>query len=476
MKPGPKRPQAFASPEALAAARLDFGAYSLLMGSPTYTLAAHHHLIADHLQAVEEGRITRLIITMPPRHGKSMQASEFFPAWFIGRGGDRQIIHASYAAKLSAKFGRKIRNQIRDPMYRAIFPGVRLSKDSSSSTEFSTSNGGMYFSTGVDGGATGRGAHLLLIDDPLKDRKQAESETFRKRAQDWYTSVAYTRLMPGSVIVIILTRWHEDDLAGWILKEHAHENFTVLSLPAIAEDNDLLGRAEGDALWPERYPLNRLLKIKKTLGTRDWNSLYQQKPTSAEGEIFNLAWFGRYSVPPANFDFILQSWDCANKEKQLNDYSVCTTWGVFRNSWYLLNVFRKRMIYPELKRQAILQAGGRWRANAIIIEDKGNGTALIQDLRASTQLPVIGIEPEGDKVLRASAQSSHVEAGIVLLPEAADWLAEYEHEITHFPLASHDDQMDSTSQALMYLATKTKKFEALIGPTREALTITKGYT
>src|SRR6185312_1921451 len=264
---------------------------------PGYRDAAHHRLIARKLEAVERGEISRLMITMPPRHGKSMLASEFFPAWYMGRNPDHYVVTATYAQELADDFGRKVKNQIEDKSFGAIFPGVALADDSKSAKRFHIEDNeggfehtlkqrGAYYAVGVGGPLTGRGAHLLLIDDPVKNREDADSEIVRKKTRDWYTSTAYTRLMPGGRIVIIQTRWHEDDLSGWLLEDHQHEGWEVLNLPAINDD--------GEALWPEQYDLVALNKIKLAIGARDWSALYQQRPSPETGNYFKAEWLKPY--------------------------------------------------------------------------------------------------------------------------------------------------------------------------------------
>lgn len=248
-----------------------------------YKPASHHQLIAEKLEAVERGDIKRLMIFMPPRHGKSQLASEFFPAWYMGRNPDKYIITATYSQELAEDFGRKVRNQLQDSIHQVTFPDCHIASDSTSSKRFGTVEKGTYFAVGAGASITGRGAHLLLIDDPIKGREEADSETMRRKLKDWYQSVAYTRLMPEGAIVVIQTRWHEDDLAGWLLKEHEHERWDVIDLSAINK--------EGDALWPEQYPLSALEKIKETIGERDWSALYQQRPVVDGGNILKKKWW-----------------------------------------------------------------------------------------------------------------------------------------------------------------------------------------
>src|SRR5690606_19734468 len=268
---------------------------------PGYRDAAHHRLIARHLEAVERGEIKRLMITMPPRHGKSMLASELFPAWYLGRNPDHYVVTATYAQELADDFGRKVKNQIEDPAYQAICPGVGLADDSKSAKRFhiegsaggfehSTTQRGAFYAVGVGGPLTGRGAHLLLIDDPVKNREDADSEVIRRKTMDWYTSTAYTRLMPGGRIVIIQTRWHEADLSGWLQDGHQDEGWTLLKLPASVND--------GAPLWPEHYPLEALERIKRALPARDWSALYQQRPQPDEGNFFKRDWLPSWTEMP----------------------------------------------------------------------------------------------------------------------------------------------------------------------------------
>jgi len=309
---------------------------------PGYRPAEHHRLIAEHLEMVERGEITRLMITMPPRHGKSMLASEYFPSWYLGRNPDHYVVAATYAQELADDFGRKVRNLIADESYANIFPGVVLKSDSTSSKRFhvsepddafSTRQDGAYFAVGVGGPLTGRGAHLLLIDDPVKNREEAESEIIRKKTKDWYTSTAYTRLMPGGRIVVIQTRWHEDDLAGWLQDTHKHEGWVILDLPAINDD--------GEALWPEQYDVEALERIKRALPPRDWSALYQQRPSPETGDYFRKEWIHEVDhLPPLGTLRIYGGSDYAVTQNG-GDYTVHAVVGVDPQSrLYLLDLWR----------------------------------------------------------------------------------------------------------------------------------------
>ena len=415
---------------------------------PSFRTGQHHLKIAEALHRVEQGLCKRLMIFAPPRHGKSMETSEFFPARYLGLHPDRYIIHATYGQELADDFGRKIRNQILDPEFP--FPNCKLSGDSASQKRFTTTQGGSYFALGVGGAATGRGAHLLLIDDPLKNREEADSKTIREKLKGWYKSVAYTRLMPGGAVVIIQTRWHEDDLSGWLLREHQSEGWEVLNIPAIAEDDDILGREIGEALWPTDYPIEVLEKIKEQLGSRDWSALYQQRPSPDGGSVFEIDWFRRYNNLPSDFNLLIHSYDTASKDKEMNDPSVFQSWKSSPKGYYLADLMRRRVQFPDLKRMVTSYAE-RDNPHAILIEDKSSGQQLIQDLRAETRLPIIPVMPVKSKLARAQGVSGTVEAGRVFIPNMASWLVDYEAEVEAFPVGVHDDQVDCMSQALRYL-------------------------
>jgi predicted phage terminase large subunit-like protein len=431
--------------ELFALAHQDLACYAIALW-PRFERAPHHELILAKLEAVERGEIKRLMIFLPPRHGKSLTSDTIFPAWYLGKHPEHHVISTSYSQELSEEFGRGVRNFLADPIHQAIFPTCKLSEDSTAAHRFNTTAGGAYYAVGRGGPITGRGAHLLLIDDPIKDGAESNSESVRKALHEWYRFVAYTRLMPGGAIIIIQTRWHEDDLAGRLLREHGSENWDVLSLPAIAErDEDF--RKAGEALWPEKYPLEELNRIRGTIGGPAWASLYQQRPAAAEGAIFKRIWFRSYTQAP-KFSQVVQSWDTAYKTGTENCFSVGTTWGIADSGYYLLSVSRGRFEFPELKRVLVAQAE-QWKPTAILVEDRASGQSLLQELK-STALPVLPVKVDSDKLSRAQAATPIVESGKVFLPEEASWLADYIDEMSSFPTGVYDDAVDSTTQALNY--------------------------
>ena len=419
--------------------------------NPNYKIGAMHETVAMYLEAVERGDITRLMIFAPPRHGKTNLVSEMFPAWIIGRNPHWHIISCSYSQTRANDVGRKVRNQVDDKLHQNIFPHCRIADDMKSIQHFSTMQGGEFYSMGVGGSLVGRGAECFLLDDPIKDRQTAESKLERKKIQDWYRGVAYTRLHKGGRVIVINTRWHEDDLSGWLLREHASEGWTVLNMPAIAEDNDILGRAPGEALWPEAFPKENLEKIKTAIGSYEWAAQYQQRPVGAEGSIVKHDWIQRYS--PSNmpdFTKIVLSCDTAFKSTEISDPTAILVWGVTKANYYLLDVFCKRMEFPELKR-VVARMCQTWGATACLVEDRSSGQSLIQEFKRISPIPVIPVKTNNiDKVTRFSSVSHYFESGTVMLPTHAAWLVDYENQITTFPYDKHDDMVDATSQFLIW--------------------------
>jgi predicted phage terminase large subunit-like protein len=442
--------------------RQDFGTFTARCFhdlNPQAELAVNWHLevIAAKLTAVREGKIRRLIINLPPRHLKSLMASIAFPAWCLGHDASAQILCVSYAQDLSDKLARDCRSIMMSPWYRRIF-STRLATHRQAVQEFITTANGYRLATSNGGVLTGRGADIILIDDPLKP-EEALSDARRQGTNEWYDNTLYSRLNDKryGAIIVIMQRLHEDDLVGHVL---AQEGWVVVSFPAIAEADEVhqietiwgpqcFTRRRGEALHPEREPLDTLEHIRRTLGEYNFAGQYQQTPAPLGGGMVKAEWFRRYrqNQRPESFDRIVQSWDTANKATELSDFSVCTTWGVRGKDFFLLNVLRKRLEYPALKR-AVRDQHSQFDAKVVLIEDKASGTQLIQELIADGCHAVTRYKPECDKIMRLHAQTGAIENGFVHLPEAAPWLAEYLHEMTVFPKGKHDDQVDSTAQFL----------------------------
>jgi predicted phage terminase large subunit-like protein len=416
-----------------------------------YEIKQYHRVMADKLEKVEKGEIRRLMLWLPPRHGKSTMSSIFFPAWYMGRNPTRQVILSAYNTALATRFGKQVRDIVASPQYGAIFPESRVRKDSQAADCWYTEAGGVVLSSGIGGGITGWGADLLGIDDPLRDPSEAYSQTIKDGIWDWYGQAAYTRLMPGGAVIGTMTRWAEDDLGGRIMEQakKSGEEWEVVRFPALAEEKDLLGREVGEALWPERYPVERLQEIKMILGDQ-FSSLYQQSPFVAGGNIFKKEWWQFYSGL-MKCDEVVQSWDTAFKEEERNDFSVCTTWGYKHPNIYLLDRFKKKMEFPELKRMADVLAQ-RWRPRGLLVEDSASGQSLIQELRRESVWPVIPVKHDGrSKESRAHAVTPLVQGGRVYLPEGTGWVEEYIMEMAKFPKGAHDDDVDSTVMALSYI-------------------------
>jgi predicted phage terminase large subunit-like protein len=422
----------------------------------------HIEVIAAKLAAVREGKIRRLIINLPPRHLKSLMASIAFPAWCLGHDPSAQILCVSYAQDLADKLARDCRGIMTSPWYRQIFR-TRLAAHRQAVQEFITTAQGYRLATSNGGVLTGRGADIILIDDPLKP-EEALSDAQRQAANDWFDHTLYSRQNDKrrGAIVIIMQRLHEDDLVGHVLEQ---EPWEVVRFPAIAEADEVheiqtiwgpqsFRRRHGEALHPEREPLDTLERIRRTVGEYNFAGQYQQTPAPLGGGMVKENWFKRYAANerPESFERIVQSWDTANKATELSDFSVCTTWGVTGKDLFLLNVLRQRLEYPALKR-AVREQQSLFNASVVLIEDKASGTQLIQELIVDGFHQVTRYKPECDKIMRLHAQTAIIENGFVHLPEAAPWLVEYLHEMTVFPRGKHDDQVDSTAQFLDWFKT-----------------------
>lgn len=399
---------------------------------------------------MESGQIKRLMIFAPPRHGKSELASIRFPAWYLGRNPEKQIIASSYSGDLASDFGRKVRDQITDPIFLEIFPVSGIDKRSTSAMRFHMNKGGVYIAAGIGGGISGRGADALFLEDPIKNREEAYSKVIRDKMWDWYRNVAYIRLQKDGSIVFVTTRWHQDDLAGRILKESG-EIWTVVNLPAISEQDDTY-RKQGEALWPEFYPIEVLQTIKAEIGSTAFNSLYQQRPTLEEGGIIKRHWWKYYTEAPQGLAMI-QTWDMSFKETQSGSYVCGQVWGVKGAEYYLLDQVRERMDFVDTLNYVRMMTNKWPGATAKLIEDKANGPAVISALRKELH-GLIEIPPQGSKEARLSAISPLIEAGNVYIPspERFKWVDDFIEECTSFPGAPNSDQVDSMSQGLFYLS------------------------
>lgn len=416
---------------------------------PQFQDAEHHRLICRELELVEQGKTQRLIITVPPRHGKSLISSENFPAWYLGRNPDHYVIAATYAQDLADDFGRKVRNQMQDPSYQAVFPGVGLRTDSASAKRFSvtqlgdtltTTRDGAYYAVGVGGPLTGRGAHLLLIDDPVKNREEAESELIRKKTKDWYTSTAYTRLMPGGRIVVIQTRWHEDDLAGWLLREHRHEGWKHVNLPAID--------VQGKALWPDQYNLVALEKIKLAIGPRDWSALYQQAPSPETGDYFKSEWLKTVETLPDRRNLRVYGGSDYAVTADGGDFTVHVIVGIDPdNRMYLLDLWRSQSSSDKWI-EAFCDLVLKWKPIGWAEETgqikSGVGPFLTKRMMERRALVYReAFATRGDKAIRAQSIRGRMALDGLYIERDAPFRADLITEMMSFPVGVHDDQVDA---------------------------------
>ncbi|MEJ7791837.1 MAG: phage terminase large subunit [Gaiellaceae bacterium] len=413
---------------------------------PSYQSARHTVALCEHLEALEAREIRRLIVLAPPRHSKSTHVAQAFPAWYLGRRPSESVIVSSYSAELAEAHSRRARSYVADPK----FPfATRIASDSSAVNRWATTEGGGLIAAGVGGGLTGHGADLFVCDDPVRDREAADSPTIRESTWLWWTQTAVTRLQPDAVILLTMTRWSEADLAGRILNAPGADEWTLLRMPALAEEDDALGREEGAALWPSWFDREHLLRLRAEIGERAFAALYQGSPTSDKGGVFRREWMqGRYSERPRGPLRVVQSIDSAFKVGVAHDYSVVATWasdGVF---YYLLDVLRQRLEFPELL-AAIRSQAAAHEPSTILIEDSAAAQSALQVLRRESQLPLVGVAASGSKISRAEGVSPLFEAGKVLLPEQAPaWRDLWIEEHVSFPASRHDDMVDTTSLAL----------------------------
>ena len=438
-----------------AQAKLDFMTYVNYVW-PNFIHGAHHKKMAAAFERVARGECKRLIINMPPRHTKSEFASYLLPAWFLGNFPGKKVIQTSHTAELAVGFGRKVRNLVDSDVYKDIFPDVALQSDSKAAGRWATNKGGDYFAIGVGGAVTGKGADLLIIDDPHSEQEATLAETNPEvydKTHEWYTSGPRQRLQPGGAIVIVMTRWSKRDLTGQVLKSAAQrsgEEWEVIEFPALLPS--------GRPLWPEFWSLKELTALKTELPNGKWMAQYMQQPTSDVSAIIKREWWKTWeSDTPPFCDFLIQSWDTAFLKTERSDYSACTTWGVFyqpddtglnQANIILLNAFKKRMEFPELKKRAYDEYK-EWDPDALIVEAKASGAPLVFELRAMG-IPVQEYTPSrgNDKIARLNSVADIFASGHVWVPNT-HWAEELVEEVASFPSGEHDDLVDSTSQALM---------------------------
>jgi predicted phage terminase large subunit-like protein len=423
---------------------------------PSFIAGRHHAKMADAFERVARGECKRLIINMPPRHTKSEFASFLLPAWFLGKYPNKKVIQTSHTAELAVGFGRKVRNLVDTEAYHQIFPELVLQADSKAAGRWNTSKGGDYFAIGVGGAVTGKGADLLIIDDPHSEQEAALAEVnpeIYDKTYEWYTSGPRQRLQPGGAIVVVMTRWSKRDLTAKVLKAAAQrggDEWEVIEFPAILPS--------GNPLWPEFWPMEELEVLREELPNSKWMAQYQQNPTGDSSAIVKREWWKVWeSERPPQCDFILQAWDTAFEKTQRSDYSACTTWGVFyypddtgveQANIILLDAYRERLEFPSLK-QAALEAYREWQPDSIIIEKKASGAPLIYEMR-SMGIPVQEFTPSrgNDKISRLNAVSDLFASGRVWVPDTY-WAEEVVEEVASFPGSEHDDYTDTVSMAMM---------------------------
>jgi predicted phage terminase large subunit-like protein len=416
---------------------------------PEFIEGSHHKIINKKFNDLAKGKIKRLIINMPPRHTKSEFASYLLPAWMIGKNPKLKIIQATHTADLAIDFGRKTKNLVDQDNYKELFP-TRLQEDSQAAGKWKTDKGGEYFAAGVGGAITGRGADLLIIDDPHKEQDiRADGKAFEK-AMNWYTSGPRQRLQPGGAIVIVMTRWSTKDVTGQLLKaqsEEGSDQWDVVELPALLPD--------GKPVWPEFWTSEELLKTKASIPVSNWNAQYMQSPTGEEGALLKRDWWQDWTKKsPPPLDYIIQSYDTAFTKGTKSDYSAITTWGVFETeedgqNIILLDAFKDRYEFPELRRVAYEQYL-EWKPDMVIIEAKASGLPLTHELRAM-DIPVINFTPSrgNDKHVRVNSVAPLFESGKIWAPMHEHFAQEVIEECAAFPFGEHDDYVDSTTQAIM---------------------------
>lgn len=432
-----------------------YSEYLIKVHHGMYKPLQHTQYLAERLQAIADGEQKHIIVEMPPRHSKSMTITETFPSYFIGRNPNKHVIATAYSEGLARKFGRLNRNKLVE--FGADIFDIRMANDNSTATNWSVGDytGGMV-ATGIGGSITGEGADLLIIDDPIKNNAEAQSETIRNKIWDEWETTLSTRLHKGASVIVVMTRWHEDDIVGRLLERSPYE-WERIRMPAIAEDeDDLLGREVGEPLSAELGFDEHWAELKKQeVGSKTWNSLYQQRPSASEGNIFKREWWQFYERAPRKFDRMIISWDLTFKGNDSNDYVVGQVWIKKGADKYLIEQIRGQMDFPETL-QAVKNLARKYpQAKEILIEDKANGPAVISSIKREVS-GIIPITPRGSKVARAQAITPQIESGNVFLPRNRTFVDDFIEECASFPTGAHDDIVDSLSQALDRLASERK--------------------
>lgn len=424
---------------------------------PGYKVGAHHKRLAKLLEEAINGNKKRIIVNIAPRMGKSELVSYLFPAWFLGHHPDKKIIMATHTADLSTNFGRRVRDLVNSDDYRAVFPDVTLNQDAKAAGQWSTSQGGQYYAAGVGGALAGRGADVFVIDDPHSEQeaKTGNPHVFLS-AWEWFQSGPLQRLMPDGVIIVVMTRWSMMDLTGQLvnhmIKNPDADQWEVVEFPAILDE----GEENERSLWPEFWPLEELKKKRAGMDTRYWSSQYLQNPTAEGAQIIKREWWQLWEKEdPPNCDYTIMSLDAAQEAHNRADYNAVTIWGVFfneetnQNNIILLNAWKERMEFPELKR-AMIKEYNDWEPDTFIVEKKSSGAALYQEFRAMG-IPVSEFTPSrgNDKISRANSVADLFASGMVWAPTDRRWAQEVVQECSEFPVGTHDDYVDSTTQALI---------------------------
>lgn len=436
---------------------------------PDYYINWHHKNLADALDKLERREIKRLMVFMPPRNGKSELVSRRFPAYILGRNPDANVIATSYSDTLAKAMNRDVQRIIDSEEYQTLFPetylqGIRKDQGSygnyirNSETFEIVGKRGKYISAGIGGGITGKGADFAIIDDPVKNRKDAESQVYRDDAEDWFSSTLYTRLEKDACILVTMTRWHEDDLAGRLLEKAANDpeadQWHVINYPALYDQDaphldETDPRKHGEALWPAKYDEKQLHVIKSTIGTYQWSALYQQNPSPPGGSIIHRGWIQYYKKLPYRIDRMVLSWDMTFKDNKDTDFVVGQAWAEKGADKYLVDEIRGQFSFTETLRAVKSFKNKHHRANAILIEDKANGPAIIDTLKHEIS-GIIPVEPDGSKTERLEAVAPQFEAGNIYVPEEAEFTHDFVEELVSFPTAKHDDRVDTSSQALNF--------------------------